>query len=411
MAGSDHSGQDMEAGRTNRAEDQTRIWAQREQGESFNGDVIFVVEAARDIEDDDFVNVSPGLHAIRGSSVGGTGVIGLSSQVADIDIALAKKVGVFGKGDTGVRGQGNPGIEGIGFSGGTGDGPGGGTGVVGRGGRRSEGDPHGVGVVGLGGSHRGDAPAVPELVAGAGVFGQGVEGEGARKPGVGIIGRGGDPLPGGSVAPGIVGLSRGIGLNIDIPALDTGVFGLGGTGVTGFGTVGPGVRGNGGPEGPISEGDPEKLQAGVVGEGGAVLDDVGRMIHGAGVIGVARDEAPLTFAETGETGVYGAGRDGVKGIASEGRGGIFQSERSAQVQLIPARRPDRNEQAAFIPTVIADPGQLGPELPREGRGGDLMSVINDEGQCSLWFCVRDGTREGPARWAQVLLGPLFDGRA
>ena len=50
MAGSDESGEDMEAGRTNRAEDQTRIWAQRENGEDFNGDVIFVVEAARDID-------------------------------------------------------------------------------------------------------------------------------------------------------------------------------------------------------------------------------------------------------------------------------------------------------------------------------------------------------------------------
>src|SRR4029077_3860255 len=169
-----------------------------------NGDVIFVVEAARDIEDDDFVNVSGGLHAIRGSSQGGAGVIGLSSQIAAIDIALAEEVGVFGKGDTGVRGEGNPGIEGIGFSFGTGDGTGGGTGGVGRGGRRSAGDPdpHGVGVVGLGGSHPGDEPALPEnVVAGAGVVGQGAEGEGARSPGVGIIGRGGHPLPGGSVAP------------------------------------------------------------------------------------------------------------------------------------------------------------------------------------------------------------------
>ena len=52
MAGSDHSGQDMESGRTNRAEDQTRIWAQREGDGEFNGDVIFVVEAAREIEDE-----------------------------------------------------------------------------------------------------------------------------------------------------------------------------------------------------------------------------------------------------------------------------------------------------------------------------------------------------------------------
>src|SRR3954452_7412239 len=119
MAGSSKSGQDMESGRTNFAEDQTRIWAQVESGEEFAGDVIFVVEAARDIDDDDFVKPGSGLHAIRGSSVGGTGVIGLSSQTADIDIALATKVGVFGKGLIGVRGEGNPGVEGVGFSAGT----------------------------------------------------------------------------------------------------------------------------------------------------------------------------------------------------------------------------------------------------------------------------------------------------
>jgi hypothetical protein len=124
-------------------------------------------------------------------------------------------------------------------------------------------------------------------------------------------------------------------------------------------------------------------------------------------------DAPLPpFSETSETGVYGVGQNGVKGIGAEGRGGVFQSEHSAQMQLVPARRPPQGkEQASFIPTVIADPSRLGPELPREGRGGDLMSIVDGEGQCSLWFCVREGTSNGPARWAQVLLGPSFDGRA
>lgn len=393
MAGSDQSGEDMEAGRTNRAEDQTRIWAQCESGEQFNGDVIFVVEAARDIEDDDFVEATPGLHAIRGSSIGGAGVIGLSSQVGDIDIAFAKEVGVFGKGDTGVRGEGNPGIEGIGFSVGTGDGSGGGTGVLGRGGRRSKGDPHGVGVVGLGGNHPGDpAPVADDVVAGAGVFGQGAEGEGARRPGAGIIGRGGDPLPGGSAVPGIVGLSLGIGRNIDIPAFDTGVFGLGGTGVTGFGTFGPGVLGSGGPDGPIGEADPEKLQAGVVGEAGVGLDQVGdRLIHGAGVIGLAREKALLTFAETGETGVYGTGQTGVKGVGAAGRGGVFESDQIAQINLTPLFNQ--------------------PNLPCEGEAGDLLVISplkqdeedkSEQGVASLWFCIRSQSKErGPAVWARV----------
>ena len=48
----------------------------------------------------------------------------------------------------------------------------------------------------------------------------------------------------------------------------------------------------------------------------------------------------------------------------------------------------------------------GLALPKRGRGGELMAVKDDQGACTLWFCVKDGP---PARWAQVLLGPEFDG--
>ena len=408
MAGSDHSGQDMESGRTNRAEDQTRIWAQREGDGEFSGDVIFVVEGARDIEDDDFGEVSAGLHAIRGSSNGGAGLIGLSTG-KDLDIALATSVGVFGKGRTGVRGQGSPGVEGIGLSNGTGDGRG--IGVVGRGDRRAEGGVHGPGVVGLGGRRPKDPLALEdEIVSGTGVFGQGVEGEKERRPGVGVVGRGGIPLPGGSIAPGVVGLSVGLtasGGAIFLPELDTGVFGLGATGVTGHGHGGPGVRGAGGPNGPIAEANPDAAQAGVVGEAGTVLDHGGGSIFGAGVIGVAGVSPPLSFAEVGETGVYGAGQTGVKGFGFDGRGGVFVSQRDAQVQLVPSPGTRIVEQAAFIPTIA----RAGPSLPPTGRGGDLMTIADDQKECTLWFCVRGGNTDRPAKWTQVLLGPAFDGRA
>ena len=138
--------------------------------------------------------------------------------------------------------------------------------------------------------------------------------------------------------------------------------------------------------------------------------DPDKKFHGVGVIGIAGETPLPSFADTIETGVYGTGRDGVKGDGSEGRGGIFRSERSAQVRLIPAKRSTQDsEQTSFIPTVIADPGVSGPKLPAEGRSGDLMGLVDDKGQCSLWFCVRDNA--GSARWAQVLLGPSFDGRA
>jgi hypothetical protein len=218
---------------------------------------------------------------------------------------------------------------------------------------------------------------------------------------------------GGPVAPGVVGWAGGADrLEIVLAREgDIGVIGLGATGVEGIGFGGPGVRGYG-SDGEGSVHNRGVVGPGVIGEGGRGLDPVDpkRFIHGAGVIGIAGDTPLPPFVETIETGVYGAGRDGVEGAGSEGRGGIFRSERSAQVRLIPARRsPQGKEQAAFIPTVIADPALWGPQLPREGRSGDLMSVVDDEGQCSLWFCIRDNA--GSARWAQVLLGPSFDGTA
>ena len=36
MAGADHSGEEMQTGRTNRAENRTRIWAQREEDSDFD---------------------------------------------------------------------------------------------------------------------------------------------------------------------------------------------------------------------------------------------------------------------------------------------------------------------------------------------------------------------------------------
>jgi hypothetical protein len=47
--GSDHTNEQLDAGRTNRSEDQTRIWAQRhEEGDDFNGVAVFIAELATD---------------------------------------------------------------------------------------------------------------------------------------------------------------------------------------------------------------------------------------------------------------------------------------------------------------------------------------------------------------------------
>ncbi|HEX8906275.1 MAG TPA: hypothetical protein VF771_15610 [Longimicrobiaceae bacterium] len=343
MAGSDHSGEDMEAGRVNRAENRTMIWAQREDDSDFDGDAILVVEAAVDIEDDDYKLVNDGLvaHGIVSSGIGaGAGVVGFSRrnpvfapgvELSPVDLSNAANVGVFGKGTTGVAAQG-------------------------------------------------DFRGAPDQTIASG-------------RGVGIIGRGDKNLVS---APGVVGFSGGVtGETISI---DTGVFGQGETGVGGLGTRGPGVQGIGSP-----------LEPGVIGVGGKQEDPP---VGGTGVVGLGGGEVLGGFFEAPpDTGVFGGGEDGVRGKGVSGRGGIFESSRSAQVQLVPVPGRVLPERTSFIPTVVADPGRLGPRLPKRGRAGDLMSVVDEQGDCTLWFCARGEADGVPARWAQVLLGPLFDGRA
>lgn len=117
------------------------------------------------------------------------------------------------------------------------------------------------------------------------------------------------------------------------------------------------------------------------------------------------------FSAPLDTGGFGGGQDGVNGLGLAGRGGIFQSQRSAQLQLVPARGRRMPEGESFTPTNVAAPGRQGAELPKSGLAGDLMSVIDEQGDCTLWFCVKGETEGAPSRWAEVLLGPSFDGQA
>jgi hypothetical protein len=182
------------------------------------------------------------------------------------------------------------------------------------------------------------------------------------------------------------------------------------------------------PLSPVPSG-PEVPAAGVLGRGGVPIPRHGAVA--AGVIGLAGDRPIPDFAETGDTGVYGAGPKtgvfghgsfgvygqtedgaGVYGYASAGgRGGRFQSERSAQVQLMP-----RLVRGPFPTTVPANPREIptGPEgvtLPKEGQGGDLLTLMDNQRQCNLWFCVHGSEgKDVPAQWAQVLLGTPMAGR-
>jgi hypothetical protein len=406
MAGSSESDEDLVAGRVNRSNHQTTIWAENQFDSfsigpfeldwvrtEFGGPVIFLVEVAKDSADEGEFEPSAPLDGIMGvgwsaqqaGQSGGTGVIGIGGAVAGR--------GVFGRG-----GEGGPGVTGdaggaaagvMGFGG-----PREGTGVFGLGSggerlqRRGRG---GVGVHGVGGHASVQTGANDDVLPGAGVFGQGGqfrEGNPARLLlGTGVIGVGGD--------------AGNQGLPDRSNAGSAGVFGQGADATV----DGPGEPG-----------------AGAVGRGGISTDP--RIPPAAGVIGLAGGRDKPSIFETRDAGLYGLGSTGVRGVGVAGqgvrgssdvdRGGAFSSDEVAQIQLIPKG----------VRTVFPDPATVTPQgispgdierrivsLPKNGQGGDLMALVDDSRTCTLWFCVRSGDGSSPARWAQVLLGAPFDGQS
>ena len=117
MSGSDESDEDLVSGRLNRANDQTTIWAENaytstgigpiETGSfrtDFSSQYIFVVEVAKDSDEDGEFRPSTPIDAIVGigfsadfaGESGGTGVTGLGGDVGG--------TGVFAKGGEGAGG-------------------------------------------------------------------------------------------------------------------------------------------------------------------------------------------------------------------------------------------------------------------------------------------------------------------
>ena len=202
MSGASGSGEEVETGRTNRAEGRTILWAQVPPGQSnFNGPAIFIAEVAKDAEDpddyedgDSFIpsnsfdgivgkGWSGGSASNFGGTPGGTGVVGRGGR--------NQGTGVFGLGG-GTPEPGNGGAGGIGVHG-----LGGpqadffadyttppGAGLVGQGGRQSEFDnrlrlPHAAGVIGLGGL--GYIGARVAVLSGAEVYGAEINAETRRR--------------------------------------------------------------------------------------------------------------------------------------------------------------------------------------------------------------------------------------
>jgi hypothetical protein len=425
--GSDHTDDDLVAGNHNWTEDPTILWGQKRPDSFFDGQAILIVGAAESAKDpDDYENDDGGVRPTftpdtavdgviasgwtgalpgipYGGIPGGVGVIGVGGR--------AEGTGVVGKGGGIKHDSEEPGFGGIGVHGLGGSRPDPdifqkkwpgdpGAGIVGQGGRWNLSEnthrrSHGAGVIGIGGGTGHNVDILPglDVTGGVGVFGQGADQDidnmafdpdapeggppvpsGPAAPGNGVLARGGKSSdPAAPAAAGVVAISdRNVGSKNELIPLSSqtagvGAFGSGDTGVRGVGDTG--VHGMA-PDRQV------QVSQGLV------------LIPGVGVSGEA----------TGK----------------EGRGGLFQSVRSAQIKLEPIRLtrpfpPAKPTSPTHLPTA-ADEGSVADSLPSDGQGGDLIALMASPGESTLWFCAL-GAGAGPAQWAQVLLGPTFAGSA
>jgi len=147
--------------------------------------------------------------------------------------------------------------------------------------------------------------------------------------------------------------------------------------------------------------------------------------QGYGVVGLSVDSLTLTgptsvprprlndrtgMPEIGGVGsgigVFGGSGTGtgVYGQSSTGRGGTFEATQlAAQVRLVPAEQET-----------------LTPQLPKNGKVGDMLMIRNTaknvdgktEDKCSLWLCIPEPgqpDRDDSNLWREVLLGQFVTG--
>ncbi len=204
-----------------------------------------------------------------------------------------------------------------------------------------------------------------------------------------------------------------------------------GIGVQGFGeTFGILANGNRGIAGAYSvSNEGGKGVIGVTGQIGVTDPDQ----RGIGVVGASFGSSvpsPLSWdpkrgpmpspstirggAGTGVHGLSGTGT-GVFGESDNGRGGVFNSQSSAQVQLEPRDVSINTPRtgAVRLSAWQVGEGTAPAQLPADGRAGDLLATTHplpDEPENivgTLWFCSRGSTDEHAAVWREVLMGPEF----
>jgi hypothetical protein len=90
--------------------------------------------------------------------------------------------------------------------------------------------------------------------------------------------------------------------------------------------------------------------------------------------------------------------------------GCSESSRAVQAQLVPHdTRFGFGTPSAVTPTALQGNREQGHFWPGDGRGGDLLTLMDDQQRCTLWFCVQGEENGNAAQWARVLMGPSFAG--
>jgi hypothetical protein len=371
VSGSSKSGQDIEAGRLNKAGGTTQIFWESAAGEEWNYGAVFVAGISESFDGpkpDGPLTGIQGLgwnetYKITSVQVGGTGVEGIGSVYEGSGV-----VGIAGGATFHQDFAGNQ--------------------IVGSG---------GIGVLGEGGATPGFLPGGEKTTS----VGPGVLGVGGRQPldvneeqashAAGVVGFGGGSNP--QEASYLGGLSRASERLTKIDMGGAGVWALGAsTEIRLIGTK---------PSGPKNPGP------GVVGIGG---QQRGLSIFAAGVMGVSglrHDPAVPVLDKLPFVAGHGSG---VYGLSFNGRGGMFESEGQAAINLVPnVYRNNFGSKNSVAPTEYSDEG-VGFNLPKEADPGDILSIRDSDRLCTYWVCVK-GSGSGPAKWAQLLVGSEIEGNS
>lgn len=158
----------------------------------------------------------------------------------------------------------------------------------------------------------------------------------------------------------------------------------------------------------------QEQAGGVVGESDVGYGVYGVTNSGIGVSGGSQSKAGVFGESATAEGVFGYSGSaagirgesysgpGVDGVGHGSVGGVFQSDSSAQLRLVPSSTPLQENQS------LLNSGQVG-ELCLYSVGQELGKTGTSRYTTILWLCIAPAAPRKQSVWAQVQLGDTFGG--